>query len=162
MPCVRQPAGYPLAGVGCALYPDRGFTRRSRDGTLNPVSNTNINLERQLRRLRLAQNLRNAFFGALVLVPLACFLWWFYIGQAARSNADLAGSVPQQSNAEVLAVGYPKRPRLPGLPPSLVSLRLRGRVTQARSFARLRPGQQVVVVYRVGKSGRLYVETIKP
>jgi len=126
------------------------------------VSTTNANLERQLRKSRLAQNLRSAFFGALVLVPLACFLWWFYIGQFARRNDDLTGAVAQQSNAEVLAVSHPERFRLPNRPPILVSLRLRGRLTQARSFASVRPGQQVVVVYRVGKSGRLYVENIEP
>jgi len=78
---------------------------------------------------------------------------------------DLAGAVPQEGQAtvEILVlppantVGFDASPQL--------SVRFRSQlcsVKNVRDAARMRQGQPVQIEYRIGKSGRFYVDSAQP
>jgi len=78
---------------------------------------------------------------------------------------DRQDAVPQ-SGTGVVAILVPAQPGMFGeYQPPTVSVRFHGGIEAAASvtnFAALRLGQPARIVYRVGKSGRVYIDSVAP
>ncbi|HZT41477.1 MAG TPA: hypothetical protein VFA07_04785 [Chthonomonadaceae bacterium] len=108
--------------------------------------------------------LKLAFFAVVGLI----FLFALIFPEAARRaiKKDREEAVPRVGVASV-AILVPAAPAPLGDNPSppIVSVRFRGRVVPVQTvvgFSQLQLGQTVQIVYRIGRSGRIYVDRIKP
>ncbi len=118
-----------------------------------------------VRSAVLRHNLWLLFRALLVLLPVLGLILCFGV-DLRRTDRDLQGTTLQRSLAEVTAVADRSYGRGNVELKGLIYLRLQGRtvVTAAPvySLTPLHPGQQVQVTYRVGKSGKVYVDSIQP
>jgi membrane-bound ClpP family serine protease len=122
------------------------------------MRNANPYVRHHLYRLQLRQGLKATLLALLVLLPVAAVAFGFLFMRPASIIDDAAGAEPREGTARVTGVTYAKLPSRP----NLVSLRVGGEPVRAFSFAPVRAGERVRVVYIVGQSGRLYVREIAP
>ncbi|HZO89743.1 MAG TPA: hypothetical protein VFB38_15545 [Chthonomonadaceae bacterium] len=115
--------------------------------------------------MQIAQNkwLRAAFWGTVLLIFLFCLLFPAWSRRALKQ--DRAGAVPQQGVATV-AMLIDAKPSVTDKPsPAQVLVRFHGQLCSAKTiggFDQLREGQPARILYRVGRSGRIYVDRVEP
>jgi len=112
---------------------------------------------RQQRLLRAAILLIGGF-------TLICFLLADPLLRGMRKR-DQIGAVPQQGAAVVVTL-VPARPQADGTPePAFADVRFRGHLYTANQVIdaeSLKVGASAQITYRVGKSGRIYVDSVAP
>ena len=119
------------------------------------------NLERRLRQAAVLDNLRVILPAAVILAMVTCLFFWSYAWLPLQAYRDVQGAPPQQGVAVVTGVTPGVASRGNQDLSGRVSLRIGGKVAQAETRMPVRVGQRVQVMYRIGKSGRLYVDSIK-
>lgn len=114
-------------------------------------------------RERLKQALTTAGVVLAVAVIVAGMGWWVWlsVGNPLWAARDIEGATIQHGMGTVTSITYRQATRENPTPPMLVWLRLNGQDVMANTYAAVRAGDSVKVDYRVGKSGRIYVESIE-
>ncbi len=122
-------------------------------------------LEWEIGTMQAVKNrwLRAAVVGTAVLVFLFAMIFPDWARRALKN--DRAGAVPQQGIATV-ALRVETRPSVTDTPsPPEILVRFRGQIYAAKAitgFDALQVDQPARIVYRVGKSGRIYVDSVAP
>lgn len=105
---------------------------------------------------------------AFLLAGGLIFLFALVFPEWARLaiKRDREQAAPRQGIATVALV-VPAQPAVMGEKPSppLVSVRFHGSILPVKTiigFSQLQTGQTVQIVYRVGRSGRIYIDTAEP
>jgi hypothetical protein len=104
---------------------------------------------------------------AFVAIGVLIFLFALWFPEWARKSVkqDRESALPQQGVATV-AMLIDAKPSVTGKPsPAQVLVRFRGGIYPVKSilgFDALHENQPAQIVYRVGKSGRVYVDSVAP
>lgn len=107
------------------------------------------------------------FRAAIVIVGAVVFLASMILPEWIRLYVkhDRVSAVPRSGSA-VVVVARPARPDEMGDPvPAQVTVRFHGTLVPAQKivgFDRLRVGAPARIVYRIGRSGRIYVDQVSP
>ncbi|HEV2471601.1 MAG TPA: hypothetical protein VGS41_02980 [Chthonomonadales bacterium] len=103
------------------------------------------------------------FWTVVCVVFLAALILPGWLRIAIR--ADRAGARPQSGTATV-AILEPQSTDVSGqTSPAQVDVRFRGRIIPAKEivhFEALRLNGPAHIIYRIGKSGRIYVDSVQP
>jgi hypothetical protein len=105
--------------------------------------------------------------GAVIAIGVLIFLFALWFPEWARKSVkkDREEAVPQQGVATV-AMLIDAKPNVTGKPsPQQVLVRFRGGIYSAGSitgFDELREGQPAQIIYRIGRSGRVYIDNVGP
>lgn len=107
------------------------------------------------------------FRAAILLIggfTLLCFLLADPVLRG-MTRRDQLGAVPQQGAAVVVTL-VPSRPVADNAPePAMADVRFRGNLyaaTHVMDAEEMKVGDTVQITYRVGKSGRIYLDSIAP
>jgi hypothetical protein len=106
---------------------------------------------------RLLAALPGAVTGLVALAAIGAVFVVFPID----INADLRDAPPRQATAVVNGVLYPLVSRGELDPPRAVSLHWGAVSVTARTYVPVQAGQRVKVAYRIGRSGRVYVDEVE-
>lgn len=101
---------------------------------------------------------------AIGIFVTACFLVGDPVMRSYRKR-DMKDAVGQQGTAEVVTLILPRVNEMGDRIPPFVSVRFRGGIytaTNAYSIDRLAPGKLAHIVYRVGRSGGVVVDSVEP
>ncbi len=97
-----------------------------------------------------------------ILIVFATFTW-LTVNQLARRESDLVGAGSRHGIGTVTGVFPVDFANTGQLIPARLGLRFEGRdftLTSDSGFEGLRPGSSVEVIYRVGRSGDVYVDSV--
>lgn len=99
---------------------------------------------------------------AIGIFVTVCFLVGDPVMRSYRKR-DMKDAVAQQGAAEVVTVILPRINEMGDRIPPFVSVRFRGGIytaSKAYNTERLTPGKQAHILYRVGKSGEVVVDSV--
>ena len=100
--------------------------------------------------------------ASLLLLSLVGFFVFVYFIAPSREVADVRGASTHHASGMVSTVSYIP-PTKSGVNPSvLVSLEVAGGTAIFRTQDDLHKGEPVQVTYRVGRSGRIHIDDVKP
>ena len=111
------------------------------------------------RHAILVHNLRTYAPGGLIIVWLLASLVWFLVLKPHWESQDLQG-IPYRSGVGTIANTMSVAPRY--MDNVNVFVKVNGTTLSAKADMPVRAGQKVLVTYRIGKSGAIYVENISP
>ena len=110
-----------------------------------------------------ARWIRVVFWIAAVAYFLVCLLFPYYMRKAIRK--DRTETIPQEGTATV-AILVPPSQDANGTPsPAQASVRFQGQVLGAKEVfgvPELAIGKEARIIYRIGKSGHIYVDRVTP
>lgn len=121
----------------------RGYSKRSK----------------RFRHAIVVHNLRTLAPGSLIIVWLLALLIWNLVLKPHWENQDLQG-IPYRSGMGTIANTISAAPRY--MDNVNVFVKINGTTLSAKADVPVRAGQKVMVTYRIGKSGAIYVENISP
>jgi hypothetical protein len=107
--------------------------------------------------------MRVAFWALVALVFLFALVFPGWMRHAIRTDRE--GATPQQGVATVAILVPPMKDATDQLSPPQVSVRFQGQILGAKEVVgldELKVGQPAQITYRVGKSGRVYVDRVQP
>jgi len=97
----------------------------------------------------------------LALAIIVTFMWWGF-GRGVGLSGDIAGVPLQHAEGEVTGVTFLPAQKIDPVPGALVSVTWDGKTGQFRTQTPPNPGRKVRISFRVGKSGKLYVQGLDP
>ena len=122
----------------------------------------NVQQQRNLHRAILGHNVRTFLLIGSLLIVLLVFLVGTFVVVPWRVGEDMRGSTSHRSRGVITGIIYPQSSGIGSSLRPKVSLRINGTTAWFRTDVPVESGQQVEVLYRVGKSGTIYVHGIRP